>query len=59
MAKNHPDAHKIIIDNMKQLTTAWPAAMPPATPVKTVADVGNLIKTIEQNTQKIISKSPS
>jgi DNA uptake protein ComE-like DNA-binding protein len=59
MAKNHPDVHKIIVDNMKQLATAWPAAIPPATPIKTVADVGTLIKTIEQNTQKIISKSPS
>jgi DNA uptake protein ComE-like DNA-binding protein len=55
MEKDQPAAHKIIVDNMKQLTTAWPAAMPPATPVKTVAEVGNLVKTIELNTQKVIT----
>jgi DNA uptake protein ComE-like DNA-binding protein len=55
MAKDHPAAHKIIVDNMKQLTTAWPAAMPPAAPVKTVAEVGTLVKTIELNTQKVIA----
>jgi hypothetical protein len=55
MAKDHPDAHKIIVENMKQLTTAWPAAMPPATPIKTVSEVGTLVKTIEQNTQKVIT----
>ncbi len=57
MAKDSPDAHKIIVENMKQLKTAWPAAMPPATPVKTVAEVGKLVKTIEQNTQKVIVAS--
>jgi DNA uptake protein ComE-like DNA-binding protein len=55
MEKDQPAAHKIIIDNMKQLTTAWPAAMPPAAPVKTVAEVGQLVKTIELNTQKVIT----
>jgi hypothetical protein len=55
MAKDHPDAHKIIVENMKQLATAWPAAMPPAAPVKTVAEVGKLVKTIELNTQKVIT----
>jgi Helix-hairpin-helix motif len=55
MAKDSPDAHKIIVENMKQLKTAWPAAIPPAAPVKTVEEVGKLIKTIEQNTQKVIT----
>jgi DNA uptake protein ComE-like DNA-binding protein len=55
MAKDNPDAHKIIVKNMQQLKTAWPAAMPPAVPVKTVAEVGKLVKTIEQNTQKVIA----
>ncbi len=55
MEKDQPATHKIVVDNLKQLTTAWPAAMPPATPVKTVAEVGQLIKTIEQNTQKVIT----
>jgi Helix-hairpin-helix motif len=55
MEKDQPAAHKIIVDNMKQLATAWPAAMPPAAPVKTVAEVGNLVKTIELNMQKVIT----
>lgn len=55
MAKDQPATHKIIVDNLKQLTTAWPAAIPPVTPVKTVAEVAQLVKTIEQNTQKIIT----
>lgn len=55
MAKDHPAAHKVILENMKQLKTAWPAAMPPVALVKTVPEVGTLIKTIEQNTQKVIT----
>lgn len=55
MAKEHPDVHKTVTDGMKQLQTAWPAAMPPATPVKTVEEVGKLVKSIEQSTQKITS----
>ncbi len=55
MEKDQPAAHKIIIDNLKQLTTAWPKTMPPATPVKTVAEVGALVRTIELNTQKVIT----
>jgi hypothetical protein len=55
MAKDHPDAHKTIAENLKQLTTAWPAAIPPATPVKTPAEVGKLVTAIEQSTQKVIA----
>jgi DNA uptake protein ComE-like DNA-binding protein len=55
MAKSHPDAHKVITTNMKQLKTVWPAAIPPATPVKTPAEVGKLIAAIEQSTQKIVT----
>ncbi len=55
MEKDQPATHKIIVDNLKQLTTAWPSAMPPTTPVKTVAEVSQLVKTIEQNTQKVIT----
>jgi Helix-hairpin-helix motif len=53
MTKEHPDLHKSITETMKQLKTAWPAAMPPATPIKTPEQVNQLIKTIEQSTQKI------
>jgi hypothetical protein len=55
MAKDHPDAHKTITENLKQLTTAWPAAIPPAALVKTPVEVDKLIKSIEQTTQKIIT----
>lgn len=55
MEKDQPAAHKTIVDNMKKLTAAWPTTMPPATPAKTVAEVGALVKTIELNTQKVIA----
>ena len=55
MAKDHPDAHKVVTESIKQLKTAWPAAMPPAAPVKTPAEIGKLVKAIEQNAQKIIT----
>ena len=55
MAKDHPDAHKVVTENIKQLKTAWPAPMPPAAPVKTPAEIGKLVKAIEQSAQKVIT----
>ncbi len=55
MAKSHPEAHKLIEANIKQLKTVWPTVAPPATAVKTPAEVGKLITAIEQSTQKIIT----
>ncbi|MBE9225780.1 helix-hairpin-helix domain-containing protein [Phormidium sp. LEGE 05292] len=55
MAKQNPEAHKAIETNMAELSKAWPAAIPPAAPVLTPAQVSQLIKTIEQNSQKITS----
>jgi Helix-hairpin-helix motif len=55
MAKDRPEEHKVITENLKQLKTVWPAAIPPATPVKTPTEVTKLIKAIEQSTQKIIT----
>jgi DNA uptake protein ComE-like DNA-binding protein len=55
MTKDHPEDHKAITESLKQLTTVWPAAIPPATPVKMPVEVGKLIKSIEQSTQKIIA----
>lgn len=55
MAKDRPEEHKKITENLKQLTTVWPSAIPPATPVKTPAEVTKLITAIEQSTQKIIA----
>jgi hypothetical protein len=57
MVKENPEAHKAIADSMTQLKTAWPAAIPPAAPVKTPEEVNQLIKTIEKNAQTAIAKS--
>jgi DNA uptake protein ComE-like DNA-binding protein len=56
MAK-HPEAHKAIETSMSELAKAWPAVTPPAQPVKTPNEVSQLVKTIEQNSQKVISNS--
>jgi hypothetical protein len=57
MAKEHPQEHKAIETSMTQLTTVWPSAIPPAKPVKTPEDVTKLVKSIEQNSQKVIDSS--
>jgi Helix-hairpin-helix motif len=57
MAKDFPEAHKAIETTMAELTKVWPAAIPPATPVKTPEEVTKLVKTIEQNSQQVIEKS--
>jgi Helix-hairpin-helix motif len=57
MAKDFPEAHKAIETTMAELTKVWPAAIPPATPVKTPEEVTKLVKTIEQNSQQVIDKS--
>jgi hypothetical protein len=58
MAKNYPEAHKAIEASMSELTKAWPSAIPPATAVKTPEQVTQLIRTIEQNSQKVVSLIP-
>lgn len=55
MAKDHPVEHKTVTETIKQLKTAWPAPIPPATPVKTPAEISQLVKAIEKSTQKIAS----
>jgi hypothetical protein len=55
MAKDYPDVHKTMTDNIKQLQAVWPTPMPPAAPVKTTQEVEKLVKSIEQSTQKIVS----
>lgn len=57
MAKAYPEEHKAIETSMAELTKAWPAAVPPANPVKTPDQVSGLVKTIEQNTQKVVNRS--
>ena len=54
MAKENPEAQKAIASSMTELKTAWPSAVPPAAPAKTPEQVSQLVKTIEQNAQKVI-----
>ncbi|MCT7949486.1 helix-hairpin-helix domain-containing protein [Ancylothrix sp. C2] len=54
MEKQHPQAHKAIEKSMADLTKAWPKAIPPAAPVMTPEQVSKLVKTIEDNSQKVI-----
>lgn len=57
MAASNPEAHKAIATSMSELTKTWPAAIPPAKPVNTPPQVTQLIKTIEQNSQKVVNNS--
>ncbi len=54
MAKEHPDAHQAIANSLSKLKTAWPAVQPPAAPVLSPEQVTQLIKTVEQNSQKAL-----
>ncbi|WP_199315290.1 MULTISPECIES: helix-hairpin-helix domain-containing protein [Oscillatoriales] len=57
MAKEHPQEHQAIETSMAELIKAWPSATAPAAPVLTPAQVSQLIKTIEQNTQKVTTSA--
>ncbi|ALF55537.1 DNA uptake protein [Nostoc piscinale CENA21] len=57
VAQSSPDTNKAIEASFSDLVKVWPSAVPPAKPVKTPVEVTQLIKTIEQNSQKIIDKS--
>ena len=57
LAASNPEAHKAIASSMSELTKTWPAVIPPAKPVNTPPQVTQLIKTIEQNSQKIVNNS--
>lgn len=54
LKKSNPEAQKAIADSMTQLKTAWPSAQAPTKPVMTPDQVSQLIKTIEQNAQKVL-----
>lgn len=54
LKKSNPEAQKAIADSMTQLKTAWPSAQAPTKPVMTPDLVSQLIKTIEQNAQKVL-----
>jgi len=57
MGKEKPEIHQAIVQTMAELTTVWPSPIPPSAPVKTPAQVGQLIKTVELNTQKAVKSS--
>ncbi len=57
MAQSDPEAHKAIDTTLTELLKVWPAAIPPAQAVKTPNDVTKLVKTIEENTQKILEEA--
>jgi hypothetical protein len=55
LTKENPEAQKAIAQSMNKLKTAWPSAQAPATPVLPPEEVSQLIKTIEQNSQKVVN----
>ena len=57
LTASNPEANKAIASSMSELAKTWPAVIPPAQPVNTPAEVTQLVKTIEQNSQKVISNS--
>ncbi|MBD2531483.1 helix-hairpin-helix domain-containing protein [Nostoc flagelliforme FACHB-838] len=57
VAQTDPEAHKAIETSFAELIKVWPAAIPPAKAVKTTNDVTKLVKTIEENSQKVVDKS--
>lgn len=56
LTKENAEAQKAIADSMTKLKTAWPSAQAPTTPVLSPDEVSQLIKTIEQNSQKVLQK---
>jgi hypothetical protein len=54
LTKENPTAQTAIADTMTQLKTAWPSPIAPATPVLPTDKVTQLIKTIEQDAQKVM-----
>ncbi|MEG4342376.1 helix-hairpin-helix domain-containing protein [Microcoleus sp. A003_D6] len=54
VAKTSPETDKAIVANMTELKTNWPTAIAPPAPVKTTEQVSQLIKTIENDSQKVL-----
>jgi hypothetical protein len=55
VAQKNPEANKTIKASMAELKKTWPSAIAPATPVMTPDQVTQMIKQIEQNSQKLTS----
>lgn len=54
--KTDPKIDEDMQKNLTQLKEVWPSVEPPATPVKTPAEVTILIKNIEKSLKPIITK---
>jgi hypothetical protein len=57
LVQSNPEAHKAIDTALTELLKVWPAVIPPAQTVKTPEDVTKMVKTIEENTQKVLSQT--
>ncbi|AFZ58357.1 helix-hairpin-helix domain-containing protein [Anabaena cylindrica FACHB-243] len=57
IAQSNPEAHKAIDTALAELVKVWPTAIPPTQAIKTPEDVTKLVKTIEENTQKVLEKT--
>ncbi|MEH2108013.1 helix-hairpin-helix domain-containing protein [Nostoc sp.] len=57
VAQADPEAHKAIDTSFAELIKVWPSAIPPAKAVKIPTDVTKLVKSIEENSQKVVDKS--
>lgn len=53
LKKDHPAAATMIGKSLVDLAKVWPAAIPPATPVKTPEEVTKMVKAIEAEAQKV------
>ncbi|NJL79686.1 MAG: hypothetical protein HC836_30615 [Richelia sp. RM2_1_2] len=54
MKTAHPEEDKAITSSMSELSKAWPSVIPPSASAKTPEEVTTLVKTIEENSQKVI-----
>ncbi len=57
MTQQHPESHKAIDTAFIELVKVWPTVIPPAQAIKTPEDVTKLVKIIEENTQKVRTKT--
>lgn len=54
VAKTSPETDKAIVASMTELKANWPSAIAPAAPVKTTEQVTQLVKAIENDSQKVL-----
>lgn len=57
LEKQNAATYKSVQTTLADLTTAWPAPIPPATPVKTPDQVAQMVKSIELSSQKLAQAS--